>query len=484
MLGTPSSLPEVLAVSLAAMNLPARHTTFPPSTLCEPKVDGRQSRARVRSDAFLRLVCLAIVAGVMPLWAGEIPSNGATASPMLQKPWRPDHTVIVILENLSAYEAVADHIKERKAPVYSPNADWRFFNELADKGVRFTNSHFGHTPYGSSLPTRPSQPNYLFLFSGHHQSVLPAWFEDTRSPYEGVAYYDAQGKPLREKRKTRVGVDNRNVPDGWLPFTSPNLGAAILNAGGTFLSFSESLPYPSWNCGTDSSTVPCSASSALSDNYRRKHNPAVNWTDQMAPTSPRGLKGDNNVMPVSVNLGFEPTQDPTLRQNFRGFNKDAQGKPLGFEMLPDVSIVVPNEQHDAHSNSAKASDDWLRQNLASYAEWARTNNSLLIVTFDEDGSTDLSRGDGYTTGTDRIATFFYGAGIKPGAYEQRVDHLNVMATVLWLHGALDRFRADFKQYYKVVENSGSEAEKEWLNLQPITSVFIEEPIASSSKKRL
>jgi hypothetical protein len=57
----------------------------------------------------------------------------------------------------------------------------------------------------------------------------------------------------------------------------------------------------------------------------------------------------------------------------------------------------------------------------------------------------------------------------------------VLATVLWLHGALDRFKADFKQHYKIVEGSGSEAEKEWLNLQPITNVFAGPAIKSLVK---
>lgn len=458
---------------MPTMKLHARHPGDHPSTLPDITTGETRRTSLSRREALRCLVCLASVAGGMPLLAGDKQATGATPPPLQQAHWRPDHTVIVILENLSAYEATTGQRMERKGPVYSVNSDWRFFNDLAEKGARFSNSHFGRTPYGSELPTRPSQPNYLLLFSGHHQGVLPAWFEDTRSPYEGVAIRDHQGKPLLERRKTGVGVANSNVPDTWLPFESPNLGAAILQTGGTFLSFSESLPYPSWNCGTDSSLAPCSASSALSDNYRRKHNPAVNWTDQLGPTSPRGRKGDlaNHVMPVSVNLGFEPTYDPKFGQRYRGFSKDTQGMPLGFDKLPDVSIVVPNEQHDGHSNSAKVSDDWLRQNLASYAEWARTNNSLLIVTFDEDGSTDLSRGDGYITGADRIPTFFYGAGIEPGVYEQRIDHLNVLATVLWLYGALDRFKVDFKQHYKVVEDSGSEAGKEWLNLQPVINVF-------------
>jgi len=418
-----------------------------------------------------------VLAGIAGIGLSSLPSWAEKPAPVSVSPsgplWRPDHTVIVILENLSAYEATSRQAKERMAPVYAPTSDWRYFNELAEKGARFTNSHFGRTPYGSDLPTRSSQPNYLFLFSGHNQGVLPAWFADERSPYQGIALRDRNGKLLAERTDTTVGVANNNVPDAWLPFTSPNLGAAILQSGGTFLSFSESLPYPSWNCGTDSSMAPCNLAVAVSDDYRRKHNPTVNWTDQISPTSDRGRQGDlaHHVMPVSVNLAFEPTKDPTLKQSFRGFNKDAHGKPLTFEHLPDVSIVVPNEQHDAHSNTAKVADDWLRQNLGAYAEWAKAHNSLLIITFDEDGTTDTSRGDGYMTGTHRIPTIFYGAGVKQGSVEQRIDHLNVLATVLWLHGALDRFKADFKKFHKVVEGSGSEAEKEWLNLQPITSVF-------------
>lgn len=412
--------------------------------------------------------------------SGKVGKVGKPAEPV----WKPDHTVIVILENLSAFDATSGQRKERKAPVFDPVAsDWKFFNELAEKGARFTNSNFGRTPYNSNLPTRSSQPNYLFLFSGHNQGVLPAWFEDERSPYKGVALRDRRGELLPTSSETNVGVANSNVPNSWLPFTSPNLGAAILQTGGTFLSFSESMPYPSWNCGTDSSVAPCSANFAFTDDYRRKHNPAVNWTDQINPTSPRGLKGDlaNHVMPVSVNLAFEPTKDPVLKQSFRGFNRDANGKTLPFDSLPNVAIVVPNEQHDAHSNSAKAADDWLRQHIGPYAEWAQKNNSLLIVTFDEDGSTDDSRGDAYMTGTHRIPTLFFGAGVKQGVDDQRIDHLNVLATVLWLNGALDRFRADFRQFHKVMDGSGSEAEKEWLNLQPITQVFERTPVKSSDK---
>lgn len=388
-------------------------------------------------------------------------------------PWRPDHTVIVILENLSAFEATEAQLKRGDGPVYASTSNWRYLNELASQGARFTNARFTRTPYGSALPTRPSQPNYLFLFSGHHQGVLPTWFEDPRSPYQGQAACDREGRLLAQPRQTRVGVGNNNLPDAWLPLTSPNLGAALLQSGRSFASFCESLPYPSWNCGTDDSFAPCRSAQALSDDYRRKHNPAVNWTDQIAPTSPRGLKGDlaRHVLPIGVNLGFAPTTDPVLKKSFRGFDRDAQGKPLPFEQLPHVSIVVPNEQHDAHSNSALVADQWLKQHIGPYAAWAKAHNSLLIVTFDEDGSTDARQGNAYMTGSHRIPTFFYGAGVKPGDFAGQVDHLNVLATVLWLNGALDRFKSDFRQFHRVVDGSGSEAEREWLNLRPIPEIF-------------
>lgn len=422
----------------------------------------------------LRAWLAAVVAAGAPwrAWGRAVPGEAATGGGG-ESPWRPDHIVVVILENLSAFDATDNQRARGDAPVYAATSDWRFFNDLALQGARFTDAHFGRTPYGSALPTRSSQPNYLFLFSGHHQGVLPAWFEDERSPYLGTALFDRQGRPLVGNREAHVGVANNQIPDAWLPFTAPNLGAAVMQGGGSFLSFSESLPYPSWNCGTDASTVPCNASFAFTDDYRRKHNPVVNWTDVLAPTSKRGTFGDlsDNVLPVSVNLGFEPTVDPVLKRRFRGFSKDEKGRPLPFDHLPTVSIVVPNEQHDAHSNTAKVADDWLRANLADYARWARTHNSLLIVTFDEDGSTDRSRGDAYVTGTHRIPTFFYGAKVKAGSFTRRIDHLNVLATILWLTGSLARFKAQFHAYHQVVDGSGSEAEKEYLNLVPITSVF-------------
>ena len=94
------------------------------------------------------------------------------------------------------------------------------------------------------------------------------------------------------------------------------------------------------------------------------------------------------------------------------------------------------------------------------------------MTFDEDGSTDASRGNPYQTGIDPIVTLFYGppGRVIPGKYDERIDHLNVLATVLDRYGLLDEFTRDFVQAHH-----GPEAENEAANLRPIRDVFGEGP---------
>ncbi len=58
-----------------------------------------------------------------------------------------------------------------------------------------------------------------------------------------------------------------------------------------------------------------------------------------------------------------------------------------------------------HDGTIAQGDAWLNNNLSNYATWAQANNSLLIVTFDEDNSASRNR----------IPTVFYGANVQPGA---------------------------------------------------------------------
>jgi hypothetical protein len=329
-----------------------------------------------------------------------------------------------------------------------------------------TRADFAQTPYGivpsgheSYLPARPSQPNYLYLFSGHNQGVVPSWFQSPGSPYLGTATNDAAGNRLpRSMPRTPVGIGNNLIPASTRPFTTPNLGAALIASGRSFASFSESLPYPRYDKEGDPSPI--------ADLYRRKHNPAINWIDLAG----RGVAADRRrfVLPVEANLAFANTTDPADGTRYRGFAVDADGNRIGFDRLPTMSIVVPNEQHDMHSAGKAACDAWLEANIKPYADWAREHDSLLVVTFDEDGSTDSSRGDAYRTGIDRIVTLFYGPPGKviPGSYDEPIDHLNVLATLLDRYGLLDQFKRDFLQAYR-----GREAENEAANLRPILDVF-------------
>lgn len=382
---------------------------------------------------------------------------GASAAPG----WIPDHTVIVILENRSAQQIEG-------------NNDAPYLNTLAQSGAYMVQAYFAQTPYGYipkgasfHLPARPSQPNYLYLFSGNNQGVLPDWFQAEDSPYTGTAIYDRRGNALGHPLpRTPVGIGNSLIPLTMRPFITPNLGAAIINAGGTFGSFSESLPYPHYDDPFDPG-----GSAGKTDLYRRKHNPAINWIN----LSGRPMSGNKArfLLPVSANLGFTNTHDPLDGKDYRGFAVDAKGNPIGYEELPTVSIVVPNEQHDAHSNSIAAADAWLRIHVKPYAEWARTHNSLLVVTFDEDGATDAIRGDPDRTGYDTILTVFYGPGnaVIPGRYVARIDHLNVLATILDRHGVLEQFKADFREAFA----PSAEIQAELANLVPLKDLFGEGP---------
>jgi hypothetical protein len=159
---------------------------------------------------------------------------------------------------------------------------------------------------------------------------------------------------------------------------TPNLGSQLLTAGYTFVGFAESLPA----VGSES----CSAGK-----YARKHVPWASFTN----------------IPSSRSLPFS-----------------AFPAPANFAALPTVSLVIPNLDDDMHDGSIAAGDAWLYQNLSQYASWARANNSLLILTWDEDDNTPRNQ----------IPTVIYGANVKPGTYNEPISHYNVLSTLEEMYG--------------------------------------------------
>jgi fibronectin type 3 domain-containing protein len=92
--------------------------------------------------------------------------------------------------------------------------------------------------------------------------------------------------------------------------------------------------------------------------------------------------------------------------------------------MPTVSIVVPNLMNDMHDGSISQGDAWFWNNLSAYYQWARTHNSLLILTFDEDDS----------SATNQIFTLFLGPMVAPGTYSNRITHFNLLRTIEDMYG--------------------------------------------------
>ena len=164
----------------------------------------------------------------------------------------------------------------------------------------------------------------------------------------------------------------------------PNLGSELIGAGQTFAGYSESMPSTGYaGCG-----------SYLSLGYIRTHNP---WADF------------SNV-PAASN------------RTFASF-------PANYASLPTVSFVIPNLCHDMHYCSRDTGDSWIQNHLSGYASWAQSHNSLLIVTWDEDGTILGLGGDG-----NKIPTLFYGAHVRPGTYGEKTGHYGVLRTVEDMYG--------------------------------------------------
>ncbi len=161
-------------------------------------------------------------------------------------------------------------------------------------------------------------------------------------------------------------------------FTTPSLASQLLASGRTFVGWSEGLP----NAGSDR------CGSAL---YARRHAPWTNFTN--LPQSQVGR-------PLSE-------------------------LPTDYTRLPTVSWVIPDVCHDMHSCPVTTGDAWARAQLGGYARWARTHNSLLVVTFDEDDANG---------GTNHVSTVLSGDHLVPGKNGQAVDHYVVLRTIEAFYG--------------------------------------------------
>ncbi len=236
-----------------------------------------------------------------------------------------------------------------------------------------------------------SQGNYFWLFSGDNHTI---------------GFFD------------KVPSANA-VPD--YPFTAANLGEKLIKKGLSFKGFSENLP-----------AIGFSQDFSADHMYARKHVPWISFTNV-----PNG-----NSIAASSNLRFI----------------DFPSDPAHYDELPTVAFVIPNLINDMHNGpetkSIPAGDRWLKENIDSYYQWAKTHNSLLILTFDEN---DDKRGYAGLTnplvdpkscvgpGRDRelcidlqnrIVTIIAGAHIKTGDFPEGkgITHVNILRTIEAMYG--------------------------------------------------
>jgi phosphatidylinositol-3-phosphatase len=169
-----------------------------------------------------------------------------------------------------------------------------------------------------------------------------------------------------------LGSDACPVNEG----AAANLGSELIAAGDSFTGYAEGLPSPG--------SAVCSAGE-----YARKHAPWANFSN----------------IPASSQLPFSDF-------------------PADYSRLPTVSFVIPDLLHDMHDGTVAEGDTWLKDHLSGYATWARTHDSLLIITWDED---DYSQNN-------QIPTIIAGQPVTQGRYGQRINHYNVLATIEAMYG--------------------------------------------------
>ncbi len=334
-------------------------------------------------------------------------------------PPSPQKVVIVMLENHDYQEIVGDAVN---AP---------YLNSVIAQGLLFNNAH---------AIEHPSQPNYLDIFSGSNQGVasvngtpsnpydlnalaaqLQAAIANPATPASALPGLKSQlaqiqgalaaGYPANYATGDAFPISKYFNPifgePIQIPFTTPNLGSVLLQAGKTFTEYVEGLSdagaadpygYPAIakiNDPTDPYSV----------GYAHRHDPASDWIS----ATPSG-----NQLPR------------TAVQDFANFGS----QNIDFSYLPNVSLVVPNTINDMHDGtvpaSTKVGDTWCKQNLANYLAWAKTHNSLLIITTDESDTDATNHIMAVVAGDPKI--------VQTGVSTQYVTHYDMLRTVQAMFG--------------------------------------------------
>lgn len=246
------------------------------------------------------------------------------------------------------------------------------------------------SPSGSPVPSVPGavpHPDHVLIVvfeNKAYQQVIGTAAAPylTSLAHTGANFVDAHGErhPSQPDYIALLSGSTHGVTDDSCPQNfgdQPNLARQLIDSGRSFAGYSEDLPRVGFTgCSSDG-------------RYARKHNPWVDFAN----------------IPASA-------------------NQPLSGLPADFTLLPTVAVVIPNLCNDMHDCPVATGDAWAQHHLAGYLDWARSHNSLLIVTFDEDNDTPANH----------IPTVFAGPMVRPGDVANRIDHYSILRTIEDMYG--------------------------------------------------
>jgi len=275
------------------------------------------------------ILAAAVVAATAFVGIGGASSAGAANSTGLEGVPHYDHIVVLTLENESA------------STTFGPGSPATYLNGLRSQGV------FVPGYYGTS---HVSLPNYIAMVSGQLSNGL------TNTDCASVSLYVCA-------QTTTAFASGRHLGDQ-------------LDASGL-----------SWKAYLDGAPTPCF------------HGPySTNPTDLLTPD------------PYQGNSQTPPAKDYADRHNPFVYFPDVVGNPtrcaaherpytelnadLAGSGLPAFAFITPDTCHDGHdapcSNGAPgglvSADQWLSTNVPALLTYLRNNNGLLVINFDEGGT--------------------------------------------------------------------------------------------------